>query len=77
MITVGERCGVCVFGGGGGTGRERGSWEVECVCVCVMGWGGGDIGQFSEAGLLEWMRFVIFRERSRDRSQRTSWPISE
>ena len=35
------------------------------------------IGRFSEAGLLEWMRFVIFRERSRERSQRTSGPISE
>ena len=23
-------------------------------------------GRFSEAGLLEWMRFVIFRERSRE-----------
>ena len=37
----------------------------------------GSIGQFSEAGLLEWMRFVIFRARSRERSQRTSGPISE
>ena len=35
------------------------------------------IGRFSEAGLLEWMRFVIFRERTRERSQRTSGPISE
>ena len=35
------------------------------------------IGRFSEAGLLEWMRFVIFRARSRERSQRTSGPISE
>ena len=35
------------------------------------------IGQFSEAGLLEWMRFVIFQQRSRGRSQRTSGPISE
>ena len=35
------------------------------------------IGRFSEAGLLEWMRFVIFRARSRERSQRTSRPISE
>ena len=35
------------------------------------------IGRFSDAGLLEWMRFVIFRERSRERSQRTSGPISE
>ena len=33
------------------------------------------IGRFSEAGLLEWMRFVIFRARSR--SRRTSGPISE
>ena len=35
------------------------------------------IGRFSKAGLLEWMRFVIFRERSRERSQRTSGLISE
>ena len=28
------------------------------------------IGQFSEAGLHEWMLFVIFRARSRERSQR-------
>ena len=32
------------------------------------------IGRFSEAGLLEWMRFVIFRARRRERSQRTSGP---
>ena len=35
------------------------------------------IGRFSEAGLLDWMRFVIFRARSHKRSQRTSRPISE
>ena len=35
------------------------------------------IGQFSKAGLLEWMRFVIFRARSCERLQRTSGPISE
>ena len=35
------------------------------------------IGRFSEAGLLEWMRFVIFRARCRERLQRTSGPISE
>ena len=35
------------------------------------------IGRFSEAGLLEWMRFVIFHARSRERSQGTSGPISE
>ena len=35
------------------------------------------IGRFSQAALLQWMRFVIFRERSRERSQRTSGPISE
>ena len=35
------------------------------------------IGRFSEAGLLEWMRFAIFRARSRKRSQRISGPISE
>ena len=35
------------------------------------------IGRYSEAGLLEWMRFVIFQQRSRERSQRTSGPISE
>ena len=34
-------------------------------------------GRFSKAGLLEWMRFVIFHEKSRERSQRTSGPISE
>ena len=35
------------------------------------------IGRFREDGLLEWMRFVIFQQRSRERSQRTSGPISE
>ena len=51
-----------------------------CVCVCMewtwsMHYAGisiyqfilyyaSAIGRFSEAGLLEWMRFVIFRERS-------------
>ena len=35
------------------------------------------IGRFSEAGLLECMRFVIFRAKSRVRWQRTSGPISE
>ena len=35
------------------------------------------IGRFSEAGLIEWMRFVIFRARCRERSQRTSGKISE
>ena len=30
------------------------------------------IGQFSEAGLLEWMCFVIFHARSRERLQHTS-----
>ena len=33
------------------------------------------IGRFREAFLLEWMRFVIFQQRSRERSQRTSGPI--
>ena len=43
-------------------------------------WGGDSsvgIGRFSEAGLLEWMRFVIFRARSHEWSQRTSGPISD
>ena len=35
------------------------------------------VGWFSEAGLLEWMCFVIFRARSRKRLQHTSRPISE
>ena len=35
------------------------------------------IGRFSEAGLPEWMRFVIFCKRSRERLQRTSGLISE
>ena len=35
------------------------------------------IGRFSEAGLLEWMSFVIFQQRSRERSQRTYGLISE
>ena len=35
------------------------------------------VGRFSEAGLLEWVPFVIFYTRSRKRSQRTSGPISE
>ena len=35
------------------------------------------IERFSEAGLLEWMHFVIFQQRSRERSQRTSGTISE
>ena len=41
------------------------------------GAGHSSIGRFSEAGLLECMRFAIFRARSRERSQRTSGPISE
>ena len=35
------------------------------------------IGWFSQAGLLEWMCFVIFHARSCERSQHTSGPISE
>ena len=35
------------------------------------------VGRFSKAGLLEGLRFVIFPVRSRERSQRTSGPISE
>ena len=35
------------------------------------------VGRFSEAGLLERMRFVIFRARSHEMSQRTSGLISE
>ena len=64
--------------------------SYSCVankdCVCV--WGSSVllsyffecllcIGRFSEAGLLELMRFVIFRAKSHERSQRTSGPISE
>ena len=32
------------------------------------------IGRFSKAGLLGWMRFVIFHERSRKRSQHSTLP---
>ena len=51
-----------------GKGRQNGS---------AMPGSESDIGQFSEAGLLEWMRFVIFHARSRKQSQHTSRPISE
>ena len=40
-------------------------------------WGKETIGRVSEAGLHEWMPFVIFRARSREWSQRTSGSISE
>ena len=37
----------------------------------------GLLGDSAKLYLLEWMRFVIFRARRRERSQRTSGPISE
>ena len=53
--------------------------SLDYVCVMVSEYQDSKhpIGRFSEAGLLEWMRFVIFRARSRERSQRTSGPVSE
>ena len=42
-----------------------------------MTWKQEPIGRFSGTGLLEGMHFVIFHARSRERSQRTSGPISE
>ena len=48
-----------------------------CYHTIVLQMDSCSIGWFSEAGLLEWTRFVIFRVRSRERSQRTSRPISE
>ena len=64
------------------------SWKVTLLSCCLPlaprppshfpeDYSGLAIGRFSEAGLLEWMRFVIFRSRSRERSQRTSGPIFE
>ena len=50
-------------------------FNVSYVCLDLFT--ADTIGQFSEAGLLEWMRFVIFRKSSRERSQRTSGLISE
>ena len=47
---------------------QVGSYTLTCMLP---------IGRFSEAGLLEWMRFIIFRARSHERSQCTSGPISE
>ena len=47
-----------------------GFWEQWSHSLCA-------IGRFSEAGLLEWMCFVIFRARSCERSQHTSGLISE
>ena len=66
-------------------------WESACVCVCVYALiiVSRDkillfentfiiiIGRVSEAGLLEWMRFVTFQQRSCERPQRTYGPISE
>ena len=49
----------------------------DCLHLHCQAGGSARIGRFSEAGLLEWMRFVIFRARNRERSQRTSGPISE
>ena len=43
--------------------------------IIYIGW--DRIGRFSEAGLLEWIRFVIFCTRSCEKLQRTSGPISE
>ena len=53
-----------------GRGHERGGGGTY-VGTDIL------IGRFSEAGLLELMRFVIFRARSRERPQRTSGLISE
>ena len=47
-------------------------WLLHPFVLVMM-----SIGRFSEAGLLVWLRLVIFRARSRERSQRTSGPISE
>ena len=44
----------------------------ECYTHCFDYYA---IGRFSKAGLLEWIRFVIFHTRSSERSQRTSRPI--
>ena len=41
---------------------------ISCLFVLTISMCG--IGRFSEAGLHEWMPFVIFRARSRERSQR-------
>ena len=50
-------------------------WTYGLENVTRNGW--WVLGRFNEAGLLERMRFVIFRERSRERSQCTSGLISE
>ena len=68
----GAKCwALCRFGGAcsffGNTDYELGLSPVDAM----------QYGRFSEAGLLEWMRFVIFQQRSRERSQRTSGPISD
>ena len=53
-------------------------FSLDNVCVYItLTTSVISIGRFGEAGLLEWMRFVIFRTRRRERSQRTSRPISE
>ena len=51
--------------------------HTHATDTLVIMYAHGHIGRFSEAGLLEWMRFVIFCVRCRERSQRTSGPISE
>ena len=44
--------------------------RLQEVTGCVNVTSSLPIGRFSEAGLHEWMPFVIFRARSRERSQR-------
>ena len=46
---------------------------VTCLCAFIMITCLCAIGQFSEAGLHEWMPFVIFHARSRERSQHHFW----
>ena len=43
---------------------------VWCLCVTELQASATYIGRFSETGLHEWMPFVIFRAKSRERSHR-------
>ena len=52
---------------------DRGLWVWHRPMTGTHEWWQGPIGRFSEAGLHEWMPFVIFHARSCERLQRHFW----
>ena len=77
----GEAKGITVGRCPKATSQEKQTAHKDCYSCSETGEGvilfDIIIGWLSEAGLLEWMCFVIFHARSCERSQRTSRPISE